>query len=85
MTPGSTALVNAMVPATVGVGSGMPLEDAAAEGDAASTPGDGVGVLDDVASQPPQAARASSATKTSSANALATIVRDPRSPWVPMT
>ena len=68
-----TTLQNAMVPATVGVGSGVVLSlgvtDGAADGE-----------FDAVLLEPPQAASASTASTTSSASALATIVDDPRFP-----
>jgi hypothetical protein len=62
-----------MVPATVGTGSGVALSlgvtDGAVDGELAA-----------VVLKPPQAARASMAIKTSSANALATIADDSRFP-----
>jgi hypothetical protein len=74
----SSTLANAMVPATVGAGSGMALGDAAAEGEAATRLGAADGELDAVVLVPPHAASPSIATKTSSVNALATVAPDPR-------
>ena len=63
----------AIVPATVGAGSGVALGDAATEGEVIA-----LGELDAVSPDPPQAASASPATKSSSMPA--TLARDPRLP-----
>jgi hypothetical protein len=59
--------MKAMVPATVGVGSGVPVALGVTEGDAAAWRGAADGEVDAAVPEPPQAARASAA-RTGSAN-----------------